>query len=84
MGAQPFTDALLRRDDHSPTATGSDPESPLPMLNAEQLAKYLGMSRASIYNLMKRGLPSIKIGAARRFRTTTVDAWLDGQQADAA
>lgn len=48
--------------------------------DAEELAEYLGICRASVYNLLDRGLPSIKIGRSRRFRLTDVDEWLDADR----
>lgn len=50
------------------------------LLNAVQLAERYGVCRAHIYNLMARGMPSLKVGAARRFRPSEVDAWLLAQQ----
>lgn len=51
-----------------------------PLLTAEQLADHYGVTRATIYNLMKRGMPSLKIGRARRFRLAECDSWLEGEQ----
>lgn len=51
-----------------------------PMMSAQQLADYLNVTRATVYNLMKRGLPSVKVGRARRFRLADVEAWLDQQE----
>lgn len=48
--------------------------------NAAELAEYLGLCRASVYNLLDAGMPSIKIGRARRFRLSEVEAWLDARQ----
>lgn len=50
------------------------------LVDAESLAEYLGICRASVYNLLDRGLPSIKIGRSRRFRLTDVDEWLDADR----
>lgn len=50
------------------------------LLTASQLADRYGVCRAHIYNLMGRGMPSLKVGAARRFRPSEVDAWLEGEQ----
>lgn len=51
-----------------------------PYMTADQLAEHLGISRAHVYNLLDRGLPSVKVGRCRRFRLSDVDAWLEGQQ----
>lgn len=48
--------------------------------NAEELAEYLGLCRASIYNLLADGMPSIKIGRSRRFRLSDVERWLEARQ----
>ena len=47
---------------------------------AAELAEHLGVTRQTVYNQLKIGMPSIKVGRARRFRLADVDAWLDGQQ----
>ncbi|HXH58908.1 helix-turn-helix domain-containing protein [Iamia sp.] len=44
---------------------------------AAELATRLGVSRATIYNELKRGLPSRKIGRARRFDPRQVDAFYE-------
>ena len=49
------------------------------LLTATEVATALGVSRAHIYNLLNRGLPSVKVGRCRRFRMADVDAWLDAQ-----
>jgi excisionase family DNA binding protein len=54
------------------------------LLTPQQLADYLGVSRAQVYNLIARGLPSLKIARSRRFRPSEVDAWLDAQRNSAA
>lgn len=52
------------------------------LLDAQELADYYSVCRASIYNLMAQGLPSVKIGRARRFRVPDTDAWLEAQQSE--
>lgn len=37
------------------------------LITAAQLAERWGCSRAHVYNLVARGLPSVKLGRARRF-----------------
>lgn len=49
------------------------------LLNADQTAEHYGVSRAHVYNLMTRGMPSVKLGRSRRFRLSETDAWLDAQ-----
>ena len=48
-----------------------------PLLTAEELAEHLNVSRAQVYNFMRRGLPSLKVGKSRRFRLSDVTPWLD-------
>lgn len=50
------------------------------LITANELAERWGISRASIYNLIHRGLPSVKIGRARRYDPTACDAWLTDEQ----
>lgn len=49
-------------------------------LTAPELARRWKVTRATIYNLMQRGLPSVTIGRSRRFRVADVEAWLAEQQ----
>lgn len=47
------------------------------LLNVDEAADYLGISRASLYARMgKDGLPSVKVGRNRRLRPQDIDAWL--------
>ncbi len=48
--------------------------------DAVGLAEYWQVSRPHIYAMLSRGLPSVKIGRARRFNLAACDAWLDLQQ----
>lgn len=50
------------------------------LVSSDQLAEHLGLSRATVYALLNRGMPSLKVGRSRRFRLAEVDAWLDGEQ----
>ncbi len=56
------------------------PHDPDRLVTAQQLADRLQLSRATIYALMREGLPSIRLGRARRFRVSDVDRWLDDHQ----
>jgi excisionase family DNA binding protein len=62
----------------APLAVPSDPDTAR-LVSAAELAKFYGVSRAHIYNLMNRGMPSVKVGRCRRFRLAETDAWLDTQ-----
>ncbi|MDY7039634.1 MAG: helix-turn-helix domain-containing protein [Chloroflexota bacterium] len=47
------------------------------ILTVDELAEYLKMSRAKIYQMAQRGeLPAAKIGAHWRFRKDIIDIWL--------
>ena len=46
-------------------------------LTAQELADLLHISRQHVYNLMKTGLPSVKIGNSRRFDWYKVRTWLN-------
>jgi len=55
------------------------------VMNIEQLAAYLQMSRASIYHLVSAGrIPGTKVGRQWRFFRDTIDAWLRGMGQPAA
>lgn len=47
------------------------------LIKVQDLADYLNVSRSTIYNLIHRGMPSIPIGASRRFRVADVEQWID-------
>ena len=46
------------------------------MLNTSELAKELSMHENTIYNLLKKGLPSYKIGKSRRYDLEEVKSWI--------
>ena len=50
------------------------------VLNLKELCEFLSMSRATIYNLKKEGLPYYKIGKAIRFTRNDVLEWLKKYQ----
>lgn len=43
--------------------------------NAPGLAVHWGVSRQHIYNLLQKGLPSLKVGRCRRFDIAECDEW---------
>ena len=49
-------------------------------LTARELRAKLKVSRATLYRLMEQGLPSVKVGSARRFLWRAVEAWCEGQE----
>ena len=55
------------------------PDKPENILGIEGLAKYLDVSKSTLYKLAKEGkLPGQKVGKHWRFRQETIDKWLDG------
>ncbi|MGY2703280.1 helix-turn-helix transcriptional regulator [Nocardioides sp. HB32] len=52
-----------------------------PLLTIDDVAAWLGKSRASLYKWAQRGYGPrpIKIGSELRYRRSTVDTWLDAQ-----
>ena len=49
-------------------------------LTVKQLSATLNLSRATIYRLIDQGLPSVKVGSARRFLWSAVEAWVEAQE----
>jgi len=58
-------------------------QSTMSIETVAELAARWKVSRAHIYNLMSRGLPSVSLGRCRRFRSDEVDAWLASNSAEA-
>jgi excisionase family DNA binding protein len=47
------------------------------LLNAEQLAHYLGVDKFTIYRLVsQKKIPAFKVGKQWRFKRKLIDAWL--------
>lgn len=53
----------------------------VPLLTMRDMETLLHLSKPKIYELMARGLPSLKIDGARRFEPAAVQAWLNEQRA---
>ena len=52
-----------------------------PLMNLEELAKYIGVSNTTVYRYLKqKKLPAIKIGRLWKFRKEKIDAWLEKQE----
>ena len=49
-------------------------------LTVKELQTKLKVSRATLYRLMAKGLPSVNVGHARRFLLRAVEAWFEGQE----
>lgn len=51
------------------------------LMSLKDLAKYIGVSKATIYRYVKKGkLPAIQIGRLWKFRKEKIDKWLEGQE----
>lgn len=51
------------------------------LLDKEEMAFYLGVTKRTVEIKMSQGLPHIKLSArATRFRLADVQAWLDGKK----
>ena len=46
-------------------------------LSTNELMQMLGISRSTVYRLIDRGLPFIKVGAINRFPKDQVLAWFE-------
>jgi excisionase family DNA binding protein len=56
-------------------------ESTKPIMNIEEVARYLGVSTATIYRYVKQGkIPASRVGKFWRFRKEKIDAWLERQE----
>jgi excisionase family DNA binding protein len=56
--------------------SAADPE---PLLSVDQVARWLGKPKATLYAWRSRGQgpPGIRVGNALRYRRTEVERWLD-------
>ena len=51
------------------------------VFTVQELARYLKMKPVTIYKHAKEGkLPGFKVGANWRFKKTTIDSWIAGQE----
>ena len=57
--------------------------SEVKFLTIEQVAEMLQVTRATIYNLQKKGLPFIKLGKNVRYDQEDVINWVKSKQAPA-
>lgn len=55
----------------------------VPLLTAREVAEYLNVTEAAVYNWVKegRGPRSHRVGRRMRFRREDVDAWLESRAA---
>lgn len=53
------------------------------ILTPEEVAKYLGVHKNTVYNLCKSGeIPSFKVGNSRRIRTEKLCEYIKSQEGD--
>ncbi len=52
-------------------------------LSVQEIAKYLGISKETVYRWLERGkIPAHRVGKLWKFKTTEVDQWVTTGQAD--
>jgi excisionase family DNA binding protein len=69
---------VAQNDTHfKPSSPSYSPASSPVYLTLEALASRLFVSHATIHRLLKKGLPSIKLGKQRRFELDKVIGWLE-------
>ena len=51
------------------------------LLKVGDVADILGVSKVKVYDLLKSGLPSVKIDGARRVQPEKLQAWIEQQSA---
>jgi len=47
------------------------------LLKVAEVADILGVSKVKVYDLLKNGLPSVKIDGARRVQPDKLQAWIE-------
>jgi len=71
-------DLLAADDVAAPAAIG---ERASRLLEAEEVADYLGMRTDWVYREVRAGrLPHIRLGRAVRFRRESIEAWLESRE----
>lgn len=72
------------RDANLDNSTTAQNRSPLaPILNMQQLAEYLQVSKATAYDLVKqKGFPSFKVGKSIRVNARSLDAWIQRRSSE--
>ncbi len=56
----------------------------MPYMNLEKVAKYLGVSKKTVYRLIDRDeIPAVKVGKQWRFNRKEVEAWLRKERPEA-
>ena len=63
-----------RRTDVKQPARATDVKK---LLKVPEVADVLGVSRVKVYDLLKRGLPSVKFDGARRIHPDQLQDWIE-------
>ena len=59
------------------TVEAAQPKALEQLLTVADVARILGLSRVKVYDLLKRGLPSVKIDGARRIQPAKLQTWIE-------
>jgi len=59
------------------TVEAVQPKALEQLLTVADVARILGLSKVKVYDLLKRGLPSVKIDGARRIQPAKLQAWIE-------
>lgn len=70
---------MPRRKPTSPLPSAPKPELE-PLLTMMDVERILQLSKPKIYELMHRGLPSLKLDGARRFERVRLLEWIEQQR----
>ncbi|CAN5618911.1 hypothetical protein BH10ACT1_BH10ACT1_19900 [soil metagenome] len=84
MTRNPIADAAEPAKVAVGSTNAGESADPNRLVTVPELAAHWGVSRAHVYNLISVGLPTKKIGRARRIRIAEADAWLDAINSQAA
>ena len=68
---------MRRNANTTQTVETVQPKVPEQLLTVADVARILGLSRVKVYDLLKRGLPSVKIDGARRIQQASLQAWIE-------
>jgi excisionase family DNA binding protein len=75
-----MTDISAAPDRRGPPARAGS-ESGARLLEAEEVARYLGMRTDWVYREVRAGrLPHIRLGRAVRFRRESIETWLEARE----